>query len=72
MSTHIENLQRIAESIKRQERKAEQLLAERDAAIDAAREAPKPERVTWRAIAGIYGMTEHGIIKSLNTRKKAD
>lgn len=48
------------EAIKKKLDKNGELIAERDAAIIAARESGH----TWREIARILGMTEHGVIKA--------
>lgn len=64
MNEPLEDLARIAAALKRNERKRDELLAERDELITAARAS----NTTWRAIAQTLGMTEHGVVKAVKTR----
>lgn len=66
MSEPLEVLAPIATALQRNERKRDQLLAERDQCIVEARAAGS----TWRAIALTLGMTEHGVIKAVKARAR--
>lgn len=68
MSDPLETLATIAAALQRNDRKRDQLLAERDHSIIKARSAGS----TWRAIALTLGMTEHGVIKAVKARARKD
>lgn len=66
MSKPLETLATIAAALQRNDRKRDQLLAERDQSIVEARAGGS----TWRAIALTLGMTEHGVIKAVKVRAR--
>jgi hypothetical protein len=61
----MDELTKTAAAIRRLDVRRAALIAARDKQIDAAREAG----ATWRSIALTLGMTEHGVIKSVQQRK---
>lgn len=68
MPEPLDDLAKIAAQLKRNEKQRDKLLVERNRVILEARAAGN----TWRSIALILGMTEHGVIKAVKAQSEKD